>query len=89
MVGCCSPQVDDSYVSQSPPIKEPGGLYTSSLRLRFQLKRHHFIQGHVTVKCAATIFTEYYESSSLHLPGVGLGEKALGISGRTSSSSGE
>ena len=47
------------------------------------MKRHHFVQGHVTVKCTASIYTEYFESNSLRLPGVGLGEKALGISGRT------
>ena len=51
--------------------------------MNFQLKRHHFVQGHVTVKCTASIYTEYFESNSLKLPGIGLGEKALGISGRT------
>ncbi|TRY78755.1 hypothetical protein TCAL_09465 [Tigriopus californicus] len=69
--------VDPRYIIQLPPFKSHAGLYTSTLRLRFQLKRHHFIQGHVTVKCTSTIYTEYFESSHLHVPGLGLGEKAL------------
>lgn len=70
-------KVDPSYVSAIPPMTEPGGLYTARLRLRFKLKRQHFIQGHVSIKCTAMIYTEYFESSELHLPGLGLGEKAL------------
>ena len=78
-------QPDRTFTSQSPPMRVSGsgGLFTAKLRLLFQLKRHHFIQGHVDVKCTASIYTEYFESNSLHLPGVGLGEKALGISRRT------
>ena len=76
-------QVDSSYVRESPPVPETGGLYTANLRLHFKLKRFHFVQGHVSVKCTAQIYTEYFQSSKLDLPGIGLGEKALGISGRT------
>ena len=64
-------------------MKGRGGLYTSMLRLHFQLKRHHFVQGNIDVKCTASIYTEYFESSTLKIPGIGLGEKALGISRRT------
>ena len=64
-------------------MKVSGGLFTAKLRLHFTLKRHHFIQGHVKVKCTSSIYTEYFQSNSLSLPGIGLGEKALGISGRS------
>ena len=37
-------QVDHSYLTLIPPIKETGDLFTSKLRLRFQLKQHHFVQ---------------------------------------------
>ena len=76
-------QPDRKFVIPSEPMQVRKGLYTAKLRLHFQLKRHHFVQGHVTVKCTASIYTEYFESNSLKLPGIGLGEKALGISGRT------
>ena len=71
------PQVDSSYLQVQPPYLNRKGLYTAQLRIRFQLKRHHFIQGHVTVKCTSTIYKEYFESSELYLPGLNLGEKAL------------
>ncbi len=64
-------------------MKIPGGLYTTMSRLHLQLKRHHFVQGHIEVKCTASIYSEYFESTNLKLTGIGLGEKALGISGRT------
>jgi len=70
--------VDPNYLMQQPPFRSTQrGLYTSALRLRFQLRRNHFHQGHVAVKCTATIYSEYFESSEYYLPGLGLGEKAL------------
>ena len=36
-----------------------------------------YIQGHVSIKCTATIYESYFESSEHSLPGLGLGEKAL------------
>jgi len=35
------------------------------------------IQGYVRIKCTATIYSEYFESTELQLLGLGLGEKAL------------
>ena len=70
-------QVDRTYLVVSPPSKSAAGLYTATLGLRFRLKRSHFVQGHATLKCTATISTEYYDSSELFVPGIGLGEKAL------------
>jgi len=62
----------------APIAKSPtSGLYTAQLGLRFRLQRRHFVQGHVTVKCTATIAAEYFESSQLYVQGLGLGEKAL------------
>ena len=77
-------QPDVTFVTKMQPMKVSGGLFTAKLRLHFTLKRHHFIQGHVKVKCTSSIYTEYFQSNSLSLPGIGLGEKALGISGRSS-----
>ena len=62
---------------QIPPQSEAGGLWTARLRLRFQLKRQHFVQGHVTLKCTASIYSEYFTSTAAIYPGLGLGEKAL------------
>ena len=63
---------------RTAPYENPRtGLYTANLRLRFQLRRHHFVQGHVSVKCTAQVYSEYRESSELYLQGLGLGEKAL------------
>ena len=31
----------------------------------------------MAIKCTATIYSEYFESSEYYLPGLGLGEKAL------------
>jgi len=91
-VNCTSPKSDppallkwyindekptDSYVVQIPPQKEAGGLWTARLRLRFQLKRQHFVQGHVSLKCTASIYSEYFTSTAAIYPGLGLGEKAL------------
>lgn len=91
-VNCTSPRSDppallkwyindekptDSYVVQISPQSEAGGLWTSRLRLRFQLKRQHFVQGHVTLKCTASIYSEYFTSTAAIYPGLGLGEKAL------------
>lgn len=67
----------ESYVVQIPPQEESGDLYTARLRLRFQLKRQHFVQGHVSLKCTASIYSEYFTSTSAIYPGLGLGEKAL------------
>ncbi len=69
--------VDESYLVEYPPSKSTVGLYTASLGLRFRLKRSHFIQGHVTVTCTATIASEYFQTSKLYVQGIGLGEKAL------------
>ncbi len=89
-------QVDPSYLYPEPPFRSGGvgvggaknnpkkDVFTSTLRLRFQLRRHHFVQGHVRVKCTATIFTEYFESNELYLTGLGLGEKALESRGTNS-----
>ena len=66
-----------SYVTLIPPQEEAGDLYTARLRLRFQLKRQHFVQGHVSLKCTASIYSEYFTSTSAIYPGLGLGEKAL------------
>ena len=35
----------------------------------------------MAIKCTATIYSEYFESSEHYLPGLGLGEKALGSRG--------
>jgi len=67
----------ESYNVAIPPQKENSGLYTARLRLRFQLKRQHFVQGHVSLKCTASIYKEYFTSTSAIYPGLGLGEKAL------------
>ena len=67
----------DSYTVQIPPQSEAGGLWTARLRLRFQLKRQHFVQGHVSLKCTASIYSEYFTSTAAVYPGLGLGEKAL------------
>jgi len=67
----------ESYVIKIPPQEEGGDLYTARLRLKFQLKRQHFVQGHVALKCTASIYSEYFTSSSARYPGLGLGEKAL------------
>ena len=67
----------DSYAVEIPPQEENGELYTARLRLRFQLKRQHFVQGHVSLKCTASIYKEYFTSTSAIYPGLGLGEKAL------------
>lgn len=67
----------ESYVKPIPPQEEVGGLYTAKLRLKLQLKRQHFVQGHVSLKCTASIYSEYFMSTSAIYPGLGLGEKAL------------
>lgn len=67
----------ENYVVQIPPQEEAGDLWTARLRLRFQLKRQHFVQGHVSLKCTASIYSEYFTSTSAVYPGLGLGEKAL------------
>ena len=67
----------ESYVQPIPPQEETGGLYTARLGLRLQLKRQHFVQGHVTLKCTASIYSEYFMSTSAIYQGLGLGEKAL------------
>jgi hypothetical protein len=67
----------DNYVVPIPPQDEAGGLYTARLRLKFQLKRQHFVQGHVSLKCTASIYQEYFKSTTAMYPGLGLGEKAL------------
>jgi len=67
----------DSYVVRIPPQAEAGDLWTARLRLRFQLKRQHFVQGHVSLKCTASIYSEYFTSTSADFAGLGLGEKAL------------
>lgn len=66
-----------NYLVEIPPQRENGELYTARLRLRFQLKRQHFVQGHVSLKCTASIYQEYFTSTSAIYPGLGLGEKAL------------
>ena len=48
------------------------GLITEFIKAPFES-----FQGHVAVKCTATIYSEYFESSEYYLPGLGLGEKAL------------
>lgn len=67
----------ESYVVKIVPQEEVGGLWTARERLRFQLKRQHFVQGHVSLKCTASIYSEYFTSTSAIYPGLGLGEKAL------------
>ena len=67
----------ESYNMPIPPQNENGELYTARLRLRFRLKRQHFVQGHVSLKCTASIYGEYFTSTSAIYPGLGLGEKAL------------
>ena len=64
-------------MTEQPPFKNRRGLYTSTLGLRFKLKRSHFHQGHVNIKCTATVYKQYFESSEKHLAGRDLGEKAL------------
>lgn len=75
-------QVDPGYVGKPSVLTEGGGLFTATLRLRFKLKRDHFVHQRVTVKCTAEILGKYFESGKLEFRGIGLGEKALGISGR-------
>merc|ERR1719510_129465 len=70
-------QPTESYVKHIPPQEEGGDLYTARLRLRFQLKRQHFKAGNVELKCTASIYSEYFMSTSAKYPGLGLGEKAL------------
>ena len=77
-------QVDSEsgFVGKPGVVTEGGGLFTATLRLRFKLKRNHFEHQRVTVQCTAEILGKYYESGKLEFRGIGLGEKALGISGR-------
>ena len=69
--------MDPRYLEPMVPLKSQSGLFTSQLGLRFQLRRRHFVQGHISLKCTATIYSEYFQSTELYLPGLGLGEKAL------------
>lgn len=69
--------MDPAYLIVYVPLKSATNLYTNTLGLRFRLKRAHFKQGNVSIKCTATIAGSYFETSGLEFPGLGLGEKAL------------
>jgi len=82
--------VDSSYVSEPAGggvISEGGGLFTATKRLHLVLRRKHFQHSRVIVKCTADLGLgkggtsgKYFQSNYLEFRGIGLGEKALGIS---------
>ncbi len=82
-------RVGEHQVRRFPPFKSDAGLYTPTLALKLRLRREHFQNRHVEIKCTATIFSQFFESSVLVLPGIGLEEIALESRGGSTSKAGQ